>query len=258
MQSELPVECPGTHEPGASANGLATAPPERANRDAVEARQPKAQVSVQASRCRKGRGYLQRKRRKRPQENTSLVCAALLYRPQMPADLPDPSPPPLVVTQHLRPVPSPPYAARSPTGRGAKELREGFCRRLLPRPPCPSAPTSTAPPAFPWVNGARPRGGRWRWGRRGRRWGRRVYRAKAGLEPPALHTPWAEREAWGRGQWALAWRDPAGRDSAPCSGPAPRRALFTSWGLFKTAPLGSSPCGSCYDSLLCSSFTSLD
>lgn len=43
---------------------------------------------------------------------------------------------------------------------------------------------------------------------------------------------------------------PRGARSAPLArAPAPRGALFTSWGLFKTAPLGSSPCGSGYDSL---------
>ncbi|KAB0395916.1 hypothetical protein E2I00_016701, partial [Balaenoptera physalus] len=68
------------HEQRASTN----APPRFPRKESQIATlsKPKAQVSVLVSRCRKRRGYLERKQRRRPQETPSLVYASLFYRPQ--------------------------------------------------------------------------------------------------------------------------------------------------------------------------------
>ena len=130
----FPVGCPGTHKPGASTN----APPRFPRRESQIATlsKPKAQVSVLVSRCRKRRGYLERKQRRRPQETPSLVYASLFYRPQPSADLPDLFPPPQVATQHLAPSPPRRTLLRAPLGEGKGR---GAARRSL-FPPGPARP----------------------------------------------------------------------------------------------------------------------
>lgn len=160
-------------------------------------------------------GYLKRKQRGRHQETPNLDYTSLLSHPQPLADLPDLSPPPQVAIQQRAPVPSRSYAALSPTGIGeGKESCADAALLSLPHPPA-----SPASPLGEWYAAAR----------RALALGTsRAAARTAGAQPRAgagaARFAYAVGGAGGAGQWAAAWRDPAGRDPPPSLGPRPRAA----------------------------------